>query len=344
MFTRPGGQPERLELAEDSTFVLGGAQPADAGVYQALVYTATGAALSAPATLAVTPVVTSPSTRLANLSIRGTVGTGPNALISGFVIGGTTPKPVLIRAIGGTTLAGFGVAGAVPDPQLTLYDATGKILAQNNNWGETDGPAITAATTRLGGFRLPAGSTDSALLLSLAPGSYTAQVAGLNNRTGVALVEVYDADADEATALTRKLGNLSTRGPIGPDGNVLIAGLVVRGTQPRTFMIRAIGPTLAGFGLSDALLDPVLTLQNAAGTQLRYNDDWDTPVGRMPAIRAAAQSVGGFSLVETRSYSPPSGLDSVMIATLAPGNYTAQVAGFGDATGVALVEIYELGP
>ncbi len=342
MFTRPGGQPERLELAVEPTFTLGGAQAADAGIYQALVYTNNGAVLSAPGTLTVRPTVVSPDTRLANISTRGFVGTGAGVLISGFVIGGTTPKDVLIRATGGTTLGGFGVAGTLADPQLVLFDSGGKAIAQNDNWSALDATAIAAAASRLGAFALPSGSTDAALLVTLAPGSYTAQVAGANSATGVALLEVYDADASTAVAVTRKLGNLSARGSIGPNGAILIAGLVVRGTDPHTFLIRAIGPTLNRFGLANALLDPVLTLHDASGARLRYNDDWDTPYGSTPAFRAAAQRVGAFSLVEKRDDATGAGLDSVMLVTLAPGNYTAQVAGFHDATGVALIEIYEM--
>ena len=223
MFTRPGGQPERLELADQATFTLGGAQATDAGIYQALVYTTTGAALSAPATLTVRPTAVSPMTRLANISTRGFVGTGADVLISGFVIGGTTPKDVLIRAIGGATLGGFGVAGTLADPQLTLVDAGGKTVAQNDNWSAPNATALAATAARLGAFALPNGSTDAALLVTLAPGNYTATVAGVNDTTGVALVEVYDADASATLAVTRKLGNLSTRGSIGMNGNILIA-------------------------------------------------------------------------------------------------------------------------
>jgi hypothetical protein len=342
MFTRPGGQPERLELANEATFTLGGAQPADAGIYQALVYTANGAALSAPATLTVRPSVVSASTRLANISTRGFVGTDAGVLISGFVIGGGTPKEVLIRAIGGSTLGGFGVTGTLPEPRLVLIDSAGQTVAQNENGSGPDAAAISEASSRLGAFALPPGSTDAALLVTLAPGSYTAQVFGAGSATGVALVEVYDADANAALALTRKLGNLSTRGSVGPNGNLLIAGLVVSGTEPRTFLIRAIGPTLTRFGITNALIDPVLTLHDASGVRLRYNDDWDTPYGSTPSLRAAATRVGAFGLIETRDNTTGAGLDSVMLVTLAPGNYTAQVSGFANATGIALIEIYEM--
>ena len=337
-FMRPGGQPELLERETGGTFELGGVQPADAGNYQALVYTDSGAVLSPSATLTVRPASVSASTRLTNLSTRGFVGTGANAMICGFVIGGTTPKDVLIRAIGGATLGGFGVGGTLADPQLELFNAAGALIAQNANWNDRDGASIATAIRRVGAFALDGNSSDAALLVTLPPGGYTAKVAGADGGAGAALVEVYDADADPAAAITRKLGNLSARGQV--DGaQRLIAGLVVRGPDPRTFLIRAIGPTLESFGVAGALRDPELTLHDATGALLRSNDDWDTPSGQLPALRAAAERVGAFALREIRDRS---GLDSVMLVTLPPGNYTAQVAGFGNATGVALIEIYEM--
>lgn len=338
VFTRSGGQPELLERETAATFVLGGAQPADAGSYQALVYSDNGAILSSPAGLTVRPTSVSAATRLANISTRGFVGTATNVMICGFVIGGTTPKEVLIRAIGGSTLGSFGVGGTLGDPNLEIFATGGGPVAQNANWGDRDAAAIAAASARVGAFALPAGSSDAALLVTLAPGAYTAGVAGAGGTTGVALVEVYDADASTATAVTRKLGNLSTRGSVS-SGNPLIAGLVVRGPEPRTFLIRAIGPTLERFSLTNFLRDPELTLHDSTGAPIRYNDDWDTPHGNMPALRAAAELVGAFSLREIRERS---GLDSAMLVTLPPGNYSARVSGFRDATGVALIEIYEM--
>ncbi len=340
MVTRPGGQPELLERETDATLELGAAQPADAGTYQALLYTATGAVLSDPATLTVRPAVVVPATRLANLSTRGFAGTGGNAMICGFVVSGTAAKSVLIRAIGGGTLGAFGVAGALADPELTLFDAAGRTIERNGNWDNQ--PAIAAAGARVGAFALPGNSTDAALLVQLPPGSYTARVTGAGDTTGTALVEVYDADLDPAAAGASRLGNLSTRGSIGIDGQTLIAGLVVRGPGPRTFLLRAVGPTLRSLGVADALLDSELTLRDAAGATLRYNDDWDTPWGAAPGLRDAARRVGGFALQERRDKAVRSGLDSVMLVTLPPGNYTAEAAGFRNANGVALIEIYEM--
>lgn len=340
MVTRPGGQPEPLEREAESTFALGSAQPADAGTYHVLAYTPSGAVLSEPAVLTVQRAVIAPATRLANLSTRGRVGTGADAMICGFVVSGTTRKSVLIRASGGATLAAFGVTGSLPDPELALFDGTGRIIDSNGDWANQ--PAIAAAGARVGAFALPAGSNDAALLAELAPGAYTARVTGAGGTSGTALVEVYDADSEFAAPGASRLGNLSTRGSIGVDGQTLIAGLVVRGPGPRTFLVRAIGPSLRSLGIAGALLDPELTLRNAAGSTIRHNDDWDVPWGTMPALRDAAQRVGAFTLQERRDKSVRSGLDSVMLLTLQPGNYTAEVTGFRNATGVALIEIYEM--
>ncbi|MBL9189254.1 MAG: DVUA0089 family protein [Opitutaceae bacterium] len=343
MITRLGGQPEPLERETGPVFTLGSAQRADAGSYQVLAYTATGAVLSEPAELTVRPATLTPETRLANISTRGHVGTGANAMICGFVVTGTTPKRVLIRAVGGGTLAAFGVSGTLANPELTLFDGTSRTINHNGDWGnQSAATEVMAAAVRVGAFALPTGSNDAALLTSLAPGNYTALVTDADNATGVALIEVYDADPEPTAPGASRLGNLSTRGSVGLSDQSLIAGLVVRGPGPRTFLIRAVGPTLRNFGLPGALVDPELTLRDATGATVRYNDDWDTPFGAMPGLRDAARRVGAFGLQELRERTEFGGLDSVMLVTLPPGNYTAEVTGFIRETGVALIEIYEM--
>jgi hypothetical protein len=194
---------------------------------------------------------------------------------------------------------------------------------------------LTAASTRLGAFQFKAGSRDAALLTTLAPGNYTAVVSGVGSATGVALVEAYDADADAVTSRSRRLVNIATRGQVGNGDNVLIAGLVVAGPGPRTYLIRAVGPTLsnAPFNVTGALNDPFLQIYQGE-TLLRENDDWDVPLSAQPALREAASKVGAFALQVRR--------DSAMIITLQPGSYTAKVTGFQGATGVSLIEIYEI--
>lgn len=336
-------RPEEFRLATSGSYTIGSVQPADAGTYAVMARNSAGAIFSNVVTLAPLPVETNAATSLANISTRGVVGTGGDVLIAGLVVGGTTPKSVLIRATG-PALADFGVGGALADPTLVLLDAQNRTVAQNDNW-ETGGggSAILAAAARLGAFLFKSGSRDAALLTTLSPGNYTAIVSGVADTTGVALVEAYDADADIAAAGTHKLVNIATRGQVGTGENVLIAGLVVAGPGPRTFLIRAIGPTLvrAPFNLTGALLDPFLQIYQG-DTLLHENDDWDTPASAMPPLRDASLRAGAFAMMETRTTRPASGLDAALILTLQPGSYTAKVSGFGGTTGVALVEIYEL--
>ena len=326
---------ESLRLATGPSYTIGSVQTADAGTYAVTVAGGTGSVVSNTAVLTVLPVATSDATTLANISTRGVVSGGSAALIAGVVIGGTTPKNVLVRAIG-PSLANFGVTGVLGDPVLELFDQQGRQVARNDNWDrEGSGAAIAAASTRLGAFQLPSASADAAVIVTLPPGNYTVVVSDAGGETGVALVEAYDADPDAATARTRKLVNIATRGLVGAGDDVLIAGLVVTGPGPRTYLIRAAGPTLAAtpFNVSGVLADPYLQLYRDE-VLLRENDDWDAPLSAQPALRTAATRVGAFPLQNRR--------ESAMLVTLQPGNYTAKVSGFESGTGVSLVEIYEV--
>ena len=130
--------------------------------------------------------------RLINVSTLGFVGTGDNVLTPGFVIRGSVPKLVLIRAVG-PGLAQLGVGGLLPDPQISVFSAGSSIaLASNNDWGGT--PALKAAFTAAGAFSIPDTSKDAAVLLALPPGGYTIVTSGVAGATGTALVEVYDLD------------------------------------------------------------------------------------------------------------------------------------------------------
>jgi hypothetical protein len=139
------------------------------------------------------------------------------------------------------------------------------------------------------------------------------------------------------------LVNIATRGQVFGGESVLIAGLVVTGPGPRTFLIRGIGPTLLKppFNLAGALLDPFLEIYRGE-TLLRENDDWDSPPNGQAALRDAAKKVGAFALMETRDTALRTGLDSAMLITLPPGSYTAKLSGFEGTTGVGLIEIYEV--
>jgi hypothetical protein len=131
----------------------------------------------------------SPTARFVNVSSRGFAGSGPNALIIGFVVTGATSKTVLIRGVG-PTLAAFSVAGAMANPQLTVFDSNQNILGANVGWGGT--AALQAAFNAVSAFPLPTSSKDSAILVTLPPGAYTAQVNGAGGSDGIVLLEVYE--------------------------------------------------------------------------------------------------------------------------------------------------------
>ncbi|MGH8017908.1 MAG: choice-of-anchor tandem repeat GloVer-containing protein [Opitutaceae bacterium] len=258
---------------------------------------------------------------LINLSVRTNAGTGAEALIAGFAVRGAGTKQVLVRGIG-PALAPFGVAGALADPQLGLFNADNAQIATNDNWG--GGAALTEAATQVGAFELPAASADSALLYTLSAGSFSAQVTPTSAAVGVALVEVYDADPP---ASSTRLINLSARSVAGTGTRTLIAGFVIAGETPRTLLIRGIGPGLRQFGLGDEVLaNPRLELHTKIEEQdfvVASNAGWNNS----PDPAATFKKVGAFDLL-------PDSADAALLITLTPGAYTAQVTGANNATGV----------
>ena len=255
--------------------------------------------------------------RLTNISTRLRVGTGNNALIGGFIISGTGPKKIVIRALG-PTLSSFGVAGALQNPLLELHDASGALIASNDNWGDAPNKQeIMNANLS------PPNSLESAILATLDPGNYTAIVRGVSNTTGVALVEGYDIDPGAAS----QLQNISTRGFVQTGNNVMIAGVIVGGTDSEKVIVRALGPTLTSFGVPNALANPTLELRDVNGNLLKANDNW--------------RSTQETEIIAT-GMQPPNDAESAVVATLAPNNYTMIVRGVNNTTGVALVEIYGL--
>ncbi|MBL9201765.1 MAG: immunoglobulin domain-containing protein [Opitutaceae bacterium] len=316
--------------ATSPTLILTNAQPIDAGNYSVEVRNNLASVASQGAALSIfTPATGAAPARIANLAIRSPTGTGAQTLIVGFVVGGAGAKPLLVRAAG-PALGAFGLSGFLEDPKLEVF-SSGTRIAENDNWaGDAQ---VVAASTRLGAFSLggPA-SRDAALYLPAASaGSYTAQVSGVGFGAGVALAEIYDATPpEEFTATTARLINVAARSVVGTGGDVLIAGFVVAGQSSRTLLIRAIGPSLAGFGVTGTLADPQLAVFSGA-EKIFENDDW----GGAPAIAGAFSSVGAFQL-------PNGSRDSALVLTLPPGSYTAQVAGAGNTSGIALVEVYEV--
>lgn len=267
------------------------------------------------------------TTQLINVSSRGVVGGGDRAMIAGFALSGPGQKRLLLRAIG-PTLASFGVAETLPDTLVSLFQGANRI-AQNDNWGTApDAGAVSVAAASTGAFALPAASRDAALLSSLSAGSYTAQVSDTANRTGVALVELYDADTAQTGGPS--VSNLSIRGIGGTGGEALIAGLVVSGTIPKRLLIRAVGPGLAAFGVTTAMVDPVLRLfRNDAMVQ--WNNDWENN----GTVSEAATAIGTFQLARSSK-------DAAILINLPPGNYTAQVTSRDGGPGTVLLEAYVL--
>jgi hypothetical protein len=272
---------------------------------------------------------------LENLSARAYSEPGANQLIAGFATAGSNAKLLLIRG-DGQALANFGIADFLGDPSLTLV-SNAATLASTTGWDLSLAPVFQ----QVGAFALAPRSSDTALLEPFAPGSYTAQVVSRTNESGVALAEVFDADGG---APANRLVNLSARANSGPGSRVLIGGFVIAGTTPLTVVVRGDGPVLASFGLSGVLSSPTLTLSNATGT-IATNSGW----GNAPALGSAAtgsvvvQPLTAALSARAHAFALPLGSgDSGMVVTLPPGAYTVGVSGAGGASGVALVEVYEL--
>ncbi len=253
-----------------------------------------------------------------NISTRLRAGPGDNAMIGGFIIQGSEFKTVVLRGIG-PSLINSGINDALVDPVLSLYTGNGSLFWVNDDWRDSQQNQIQASGLQ------PSDDLESAMIHTLQAGPYTAVLAELNQTPGVGLVEVYDVDP----SANSQLANISTRGFVDTGNNVMIGGFILGGTQNARVAIRGIGPSLAGSGLNNVLADPTLELHNGNGTTLISNDNWqDDPVS------AAQLSANGLALQNN--------LESGIFTTLAPGTYTAILAGQNGGTGIGLVEVYNL--
>jgi TonB family protein len=259
---------------------------------------------------------------LTNVSVRSSAGAGGDTLIVGFAIAGTGTKQMLLRGVG-PTLGTLGVTGVVADPELRLFNSAGTAINSNDNW-DSAGPIGTVGTS-VGAFPLPANSRDAAMLLNLAAGTYSAHLLA-NSGPGIALVEGYDVDGSAATA---QFSNVSTRSIAGTGASVLTIGFAISGNEPKTVLIRAVGPTLAGFGVTGTLPNPQLRLFSSRRNELGFNNDW------LIGWSAAFSAAGAFPLTN-------GGRDAALLVSLQPGTYTAQASDAGNTTGVALIEIYDV--
>jgi len=260
--------------------------------------------------------------RLVNLSTRMQVGSGDDALIAGFIMRGSTSKRLAIRGLG-PSLTALGVANPVANPTLELRDSSQAVLATNDNWGDA------ANMQDVSDIGLAPSSPNESVILTTVPSNtsgaaYTAIMRGVNNTTGVGVVEVYDLDSGPGATLL----NISTRGQVGVDPNALIGGFILGGTESKTILVRAIGPSLTGFGVPNALVDPTLDFVNGQGTKIDSNDDWMNSPQK--------------SQIESSGLAPTNAKESAIVQTVAAGQYTAIVRGTNGGTGVGSVEVYQL--
>ncbi len=260
---------------------------------------------------------TSDPVRLTNLSTRMQVLTGENVLIGGFIVGGSSSKTVVVRARG-PSLAAFGISNALANPTLQLVRSSDQsVVATNDDWGS----ASNAGDITASGFA-PSDARESAILVTLPPGAYTAIVSGVGGTTGVGIVEVFEVDHPEIP-----LANISTRGQVLTGNNVMIGGFVVQGSGSQTVIVRARGPSLAAFGVANPLANPTLQIVRSSDQSVvATNDDW--------------QSASNASQISASGFAPSDSRESAILVTLPPGGYTAIVSGVGNTTGVGLVEVF----
>lgn len=308
-----------LAGATSATLTLNSVTAENAGSYTLVVTNSSGSATSNAATLNVATSSGTSNAALVNLSVRSYLPSSNATLTAGFVVESASGKRMLVRAIG-PALTSFGVAGAVSDPRVEIYDASSTKMAENDTWD----PSLTTMFSQLGAFALPSGSKDAALTVTLPAGAGTARVRGTD--AGIALVEAYDTTSSP----TSRLVNLSARSTVGAADSMLIAGFVIRGTGTKRLLIRAIGPKLSEFGVGGVLADPKLEIFNGSGTVIASNDDWSASLASTFTQAAAFPLTNGSK-------------DAAMVVTLQAGaTYTAVVSGVNGATGEALVEIYDL--
>jgi hypothetical protein len=257
-----------------------------------------------------------------DISTRLRVETGQHVGIGGFIISGSTPKKVIVRALG-PSLAQFGVPGVLQDPVLELYNASNQRIAFNDNWKNAQQSEIQAS-----GYA-PGNDREAAIVLTLAPGNYTAIVRGVNTTVGTALLEVHDLAQSSASLLA----NISTRGVVGTDANVMIGGFIVggglgaNGDGSSKVLVRALGPELTSFGISDALQDPKMDLFDGNGNLIASNDNW----------KASQQTA-----IQATGLAPRDEREPAILTTLIQGNWTAIVRGKNNTTGVGLIEVYRI--
>ncbi|MEO8440273.1 MAG: hypothetical protein ABI540_08640 [Spartobacteria bacterium] len=240
-------------------------------------------------------------------------------MIGGFIITGNVPKRIIIRGIG-PSLASSGLTDLIADPTLQLFGAGGQI-AFNDDWRDLQESEIEATNIP------PTDDREPAIIATLSPAAYTTVVSGKEGATGVGLLEVYDLNA----SADAKLANISTRGSVQTQDNVMIGGFILGGAnmQPAQVVVRALGPSLASAGIADPLGNPTLQLFDSNGLSVGFNNDWQDDAAQATQLVALG-------------IAPTAAAESAIVATLPPGSYTAVVAGQSGTTGVGLIEVYDV--
>ncbi len=276
--------------------------------------------------------------RLINLSVLSMDGPGSQLMTIGFVTGGsntTGSQQLLVRGMG-PSLTNFGVPSVLQDPVLNVFSSTTTVIASNDNWGSTPSnlASVQAADASTGAFApVSPTSLDAAVVTTLTPGSYTAQITGKNNTSGNAIAEVYDTTLQSNYTLsTPRLINISCLELVS-SGSSLTAGFVISGTTNLRVLIRASGPILASnYAVPNTISDPKLTVFDSNSKVLATNAEWAGD----PALSSAAQAVGAFPFMNQSSK------DSAVVLSLAPGAYTVQATSATGQSGVTLIEVYEI--
>ncbi len=279
----------------------------------ALDFIAAGFAGAPPPLPSPTPTPgVSGSRQLLNVSTRAEVSSGAGVMIGGFIVTGPNAKRVLLRGLG-PSLAQDNLSGTLANPYLQLFDDKGVLVETNDNW-RLPGNLPTNL--------LPANASESLLTAILPAGNYTAVLSGAGGTSGLGLFELYDLEAQNS-----RVANISTRGAVGTGEDVIIGGFIVGGDSPTRVLARALGPSLTSLGVTGALADPTLEVHNSNGALLFSNDNW----------RSDQETE-----IEKTTIPPTDDRESAIVATVAPGNYTAVVSGAGNLTGVALIEVFNL--
>ena len=230
--------------------------------------------------------------QLANNSTRIAIGTGNAISIQEFVIQGDQPKKIIVRGRGPS----LGIAGALQDPVLSLYDHNGALLARNDNWRDSQEAEIVATGIA------PSDGRESAIVATLAPGNYAVALVGKSHTTGLGVSELYDLESQNSV-----FTGIGVRGKSLPNPELLLSGFILTGSQPQSLLLRALGPSLADHGIASALMDPAITLRSSNGTLIAFNDDWqDTQAAQIKATGLA----------------PTDYRESAILITLVPGAYS----------------------